>query len=91
VTDFKEGDKIKWKEFRNKKDYDSQCRNIPCCPYEEFIYRTKYMNGIYTIKYFDDDGSIAVNGLFTIHFWPFQIEKVYSLKDRLTLARELIK
>jgi hypothetical protein len=86
MTDFKAGDKIRMKYFKNEEDYNSQSRG------RGWSYRTckeKYTDRISTISHILYDGMIVVvDGQC---YWSFQIEKVNSLKIRLQLIKELIK
>jgi hypothetical protein len=93
MTDFKEGDKVKLKHFKNKKDYMSQSKGKGW-NYETFIRRTnEIMDNIFTIKFINsiDDIFFTESSQNSQSYISFQLEKVCSLKDRLALVRELIK
>jgi hypothetical protein len=90
MIDFKVGDRFRIKVFKDKDDYINQSCKL-CWDYKTFLDKTKELKDVYTITkiarlvFFYTDVPIRW-GLA-----QFQIEKVYPLKNRLQLIRELIK
>jgi hypothetical protein len=89
VTDFKVGDKVRIKTFKNEEDYENQ-NNDMGWNFDDFYFYTQASRGIYTIKRINKDESIVIYES-VVEYWPFQIEKVHSLKTRLQLIKELLK
>jgi hypothetical protein len=91
MINFKIGDRVKIKHFKNKEDYD---RNKSKNKDRGWDYKTQldmYSDDIFTIKYFDIIGMVITDSDHSYSYWPYQLEKAYSLKDKLKLAKELIK
>jgi hypothetical protein len=90
MTEFKVGDRVKLKYFKSKEEYNSQANGLRCWDYINFIHHyDRNKNKVYTIIDFDSDGQVVSESI--TDYWPFQIEKAYSLKDKLALIKELIK
>jgi hypothetical protein len=94
MTDFKLGDKVRIRHFKDGNEYENLIKleysrsKKTYWSYETFLNETKEFTGIYTItgKY---DDFLEIN--YNKHLGYFQLEKVYSLKDRLALIKELLK
>jgi hypothetical protein len=88
MTNFKIGDKVRIRKLSEKEFEEVYHR-------DNFSYKT-YLN--YYSKYFDnafivgklEDRLIDLVGIEE-YFYPEELEKAYSLKDKLNLIKELIK
>ena len=95
---YKIGDKVKLRYFKNKEEYD-KVKNGKCAFYNEYcvmnydkydiiltISKIKY---IYNVKQYEyrviGKGYTGFN-----YLWEFQMEKYISLKDKIDYLKELI-
>jgi hypothetical protein len=92
MTDkFKIGDKVKVKYFRNEDDYRNQSKDTGW-KYKTFLDKTsEIMNDIFIIEHISNGNIFVYVKNIMRAYLPFQIEKAYSLKDKLALIKELIK
>jgi hypothetical protein len=94
MTDFKEGDKVKVKHLSEKdfkEIYIEKYNHIWSCNYESYYLRDycKYFNKTYTVSFIDYYIYLLEDG--RAGFYPEELEKTCSLKNRLALVKELIK